>query len=61
MSGEPTLETRILQRFLANLERDKSIPPRLLNHLREAVNRRNLPDVARLEAALEEAVAHADD
>lgn len=58
MSSSPSLETRILRRFLENAEQDKSLPADLLDRLRDLVKREDLPTVAELEVALEQTVGH---
>jgi len=58
MNTIPSLETRILRRFLENAEQDKSLPVDLLDRLRDLLMREDLPTLADLEVVLEQTVGH---
>lgn len=56
MKKNPTIEGRILERFLAKVEADQAIPPEVVRRLRELCERGQINAVDRILDALREGV-----
>lgn len=56
MKANPTIEERILERFLAKMEADQAIPPEVVRRLRELCERGQINAVDRILDALREGV-----
>lgn len=56
MRGNPTIEERILERFLNRMEADVTIPPEVVRRLRALCERGQISDVDRVLDALREGV-----
>lgn len=52
----PTIEGRILGRFLARIQADRTIPPEVVRRLRELCQRGEISEVKRVLDALREGV-----
>lgn len=56
MNSNPTIEGRILERFLVKMEADQAIPPEVVRRLRELCERGQITAVDRILDALREGV-----
>lgn len=52
----PTIEGRILERFLARIQADQRIPPEVVQRLRELCQRGEISEVNRVLDAIQEGV-----
>jgi len=56
MNGNPTIEGRILKRFLAKMESDQTIPPEVVRRLRQLCEQGQINAIDRILDALREGV-----
>jgi hypothetical protein len=56
MRGNPTIEGRILERFLTRIQADERIPPEVARRLQELCRRGEIREVSRVLDALRQGV-----